>query len=147
MTKWSHPRYATIALALFATAGCARQRSTTLGGKPLQATRQATAATEIGPSSRLVGWITFNSELQIYARREDIGRKYDRLCISGRFATLRQQRSAASRFQGKKVVITGTLLNADQYMTAHEFDPLVENYCASDQILIARTIEISPRQL
>ena len=90
------------------------------------------------------GWITFAGEFQLYPKQEDVGRQYDRTCISGYFATKRQQIGAARAYDGKHVRVTGTLIPVAQYWSRTEVGSPVENYCDSASILVARSITILP---
>ena len=72
----------------------------------------------------------------LYARREDIGRTFDRSCVWGGFAHPARLKRAARRFESKQVRVYGTLVPAERYLSGADTAPDVENYCASDHILI-----------
>lgn len=90
------------------------------------------------------GWITFSGEFQLYPKRENVGRLYDRTCISGYFRTKRQQIAAARRYAGKHVRIEGSLIPLSQYWSPAELGSPVENYCDSVNVLVARSITTLP---
>lgn len=96
------------------------------------------------PRTNHSGWAFFSSEMRLYARKEDIGKLYDKSCISGKFNKFASFNRAARRYHGKRVRVTGFLLGTEAYWSANPFGATIENYCNGDQILIAETIVADP---
>ncbi|MEN3749867.1 hypothetical protein TPR58_22030 [Sphingomonas sp. HF-S3] len=94
----------------------------------------------------LVGWISFRGEFLLYPRQEDLGRTLDQSCTSGTFARVADFRSAARRFEGKRVRVIGRLMKADAYFSDSTLGQRIENYCGSDTVLIATSVEPAPPQ-
>jgi hypothetical protein len=123
-------RIAQIAAVAFSLGACAETRS----------------APETVPtgSEAMVGWIQFRGEFLLYPRQEDVGRTLDGSCISGTFARTDDFRTAARRFEGKRVRIVGRSIPADAYFSDSGAGQRIENYCGSNQLLIATTIDDAP---
>ena len=105
-----------------------------------------TAPATASPSPRvtLTGWVVLGCELRLYERKEDVGKLYDRSCVSGKFDRMAGFDRAARRYGGKHVRITGFLIATDVYWSRNPFGATIENYCDGHHILIAETIAGEP---
>lgn len=83
------------------------------------------------------GWFQQAGEFRLYRRSEDLGKLYDRSCISGRILD-RAKQEQAEQHNGQRVIITGWTAEYDQLTL--EGAPFIENYCAARLVLYATDI-------
>jgi hypothetical protein len=90
------------------------------------------------------GWVEAAGEVRIYPRQGDLGRLYDKSCISG---VMTQRRTRPRQFSRQYVRAYGILIDRSEVdnMAAHLSSIGVENDCNSDQIaIISRLVLAAP---
>jgi diaminopimelate epimerase len=90
-----------------------------------------------------VGWVQFAGELRIYPKREDMGKLYDKSCISGMMAA--HATKNVKKYNGRHVTVYGELVDWSSFEEkigqGWSFRGL-ENYCSSEKVaIISRIVE------
>lgn len=85
------------------------------------------------------GWFDFHREFALYAHREDLGRNFDKSCVSGRFVRPDLEKSGQD-FQGKRVEVIGFYTKTRDLPP--EAAPFVENYCDGDYVIYGTEVRI-----
>jgi len=91
-----------------------------------------------------VGWVQAAGEIRIYAHSSDLGKLYDRSCISG---LMTEGRTLPPEFQNRRMTVYGTLVDAKEIdkFALHAISVGVENYCNSPKIaIITRLVVADP---
>ena len=92
-----------------------------------------------GDAPLLKGWAQAAGEIRIYARREDLGKLYDRTCVSG---VMSRSRTLPPAMRNRYVAVYGAWISADELyeMTLRGVSIGAENYCAGERLFVAERI-------
>ena len=120
-----------------------RSSSWRAGFLALTACCSACAEYETRPEEPIaVGWVQSAGEVRIYPRKEDLGKLYDMVCVSG---VMSNGRLMPSRFRNQHVSVYGILVDADAFyqQALNGATAGVENYCNSSKIaVITRMVKV-----